>query len=71
VSAKISAANCKPDRMHTLPRDNWTSGDFWLLCDGAEVTLCAQKFGESPTAKVSIPRRQFNRLIAGYLKAKP
>ena len=49
-----------------LERDNWDGRTHWFIVDGYEVTLAAQKPGESPTGKVTIPKSVFDRMIAWY-----
>lgn len=64
-----SLAECKTlDQVCLLPRDNFKAGDYWLISDSFVVTVTAQKAGVAPTGQVSVPRREFNRLIAAYLK---
>jgi hypothetical protein len=64
--AKTTAARANYDQLIRLPRDNWTAGDYWLMTDTATVTITAQKFGESPSAQVTMSRAEFNRLLRGY-----
>lgn len=52
----------------SLQRDNWAYGDFWIMVDGNEVVLAAQKHGESATGSVSIPRRHFKELVQWYMR---
>lgn len=49
-----------------LKRDNWSYGDYWILTDGATVTVCHQKLRNPPEESCSIPRDVFNRLIRWY-----
>ncbi len=63
-----SAATCRPDEIHKLTRDNRNAGDFWMLCDGREVTIAEQPLGEQPKQTLSIPRKFFNRLLRGYTR---
>lgn len=51
-----------------MPRDNLTAGDFWILTDGFNVSIAAQKTDESATVIVSIPRGEFNRMVRWYTK---
>lgn len=51
-----------------LARDNFDAGDFWILTDGTRVTLASQKAGESPTQSITIPRAEFNKLVAWYMR---
>lgn len=56
------------DKVCLLNRDNKTVGDCWILTDGSQVSIVQQNLGEAPRQEISIPRAQFNRLIAWYLK---
>lgn len=59
------------DELCRLKRDNMSYGDFWLLSDGYNVTICQQKVGESPHGSVSVPRHIFNRMVDFYCKPQP
>lgn len=54
----------------SLQRDNIDAGDFWIIADEADVTIAAQKTGEHPTERITIPRRYFNRLIDFYQRGQ-
>lgn len=56
------------DEVCTLRCDNKDVGDFWILTDGYQVSLRKQKMGEPPSEGICIPRAQFNRLIAWYMR---
>lgn len=65
----LSAADARThEQVCRLQRDNWATRDYWLLADGGTVTLCQQRNGEASTAKITVPRAQFNRLVQAYLK---
>lgn len=51
-----------------LEYDNIDAGDFWLIYDGAEVTIAGQKLGEEPTQKISVPIREFRKLVKAFVK---
>jgi len=56
------------DQLCRLTYDNVTAGDFWLLSDAATVTIAAQKVGESPSARVTMTRKDFNQLVRAYTR---
>lgn len=49
-----------------LNTDNFDTEDYWILYDGDMVTIAKQKLGEASTAKISIPKKDFDRLIRWY-----
>ena len=57
----------------SLPRDNLSTKDFWILIDHPHVVICQQRTGEPAKGSLSIPRAQFDRLVRWYItgKAKP
>ncbi len=55
------------DDLCALNRDNTSAGDFWMLAL-EYVTICHQVVGESPKAAVTIPRKEFNKLIRWYMR---
>lgn len=61
-----AASACNFDQLCDLGRDNWDYKNHWLITDGFTVTVCAQKNGEEPTQKISLPRGIFNTLIKRY-----
>ncbi len=66
---KRSLKDCRTtDQVCELPRDHSDAGDFWIISDGHTVSMAQQKYGESSTQSISIPRATFNRLIAFYTK---
>jgi hypothetical protein len=54
------------DELCSIPRDNVGTNDHWIITDGCEVTLAAQRSGSLPTATVSIPRATFEAFIDWY-----
>ena len=56
------------DELCSLRTDHKDLANYWILADGDKVTLCQQRTGERPKASVSVPRADFNRLIAWYLR---
>ena len=61
--------DCKTNKQVCAQRsDNTSAGDFWILTDGCEVSLAAQKVGEPASEMISIPRAQFNKLIDWYMR---
>ncbi len=76
MSAKRRASKPKPrytpmdvpcNLVHTIPRDNMTRGDYWILTDGMYVTLAQQKIGEPVEAEIEIPRRIFAAFARWYV----
>lgn len=52
-----------------LRRDNWTSGDFWLLVNGDEsISFAHQAEGEGAKSIIRIPRADFNKLVRAYMR---
>lgn len=49
-----------------MPRDNVDWGGFWMLSDGYMVSIVQQKRGEPASAKISVPKRTFDRFIRWY-----
>ncbi len=64
----MRARDAKGDKILQIRRDNLTAGDFWILADGHDVTVCAQQPGHAATASVTIPRKEFNRLVDWYMR---
>jgi hypothetical protein len=58
------------DQICSIPRDNLSAGDYWLLIDEGGVVMCEQPLGQAATAKIEMPRRQFNRLVRWYMTGK-
>jgi hypothetical protein len=64
---RLSLQDCRTnEEVCSLPRDNFDGKDCWLISDGYEVTITAQKSGEAPSSSVTLPRGEFNRLIRSY-----
>lgn len=64
-------SECKTlDEVCQLDRDNFTQGDYWLMFDGAEVTVAHQESGQRAKAMVSMPRAAFNALIRRYQRPR-
>jgi hypothetical protein len=55
----------------TLQRDNYTYGEHWILSDGYNVTVTTQARFEAPKQSITMPRREFNKLIKFYTKQQP
>jgi hypothetical protein len=51
-----------------LERDNFTAGEFGLLCDGATVWLSQQTKGSPPDQSFEIPKYIFDALLEHYQK---
>ena len=49
-----------------IPRDNMGTKDFWFMVDGGAVIIAKQTSGSDLEAKISIPRKDFNRFIDWY-----
>jgi hypothetical protein len=56
------------DKVCRLGRDNFSAGEHWILTDGFTVSVTAQKAGSAPTRQVTIPRKEFNKLISWYIR---
>ena len=56
------------DEVQTLKRDNFDAGDFWILTDGYDISICEQKSGHAPTQKIHIPRAVFNKIVSWYMR---
>jgi len=65
-----SLANCTLKELRRFRRMDVTLKDFWLLCDSNRVCIHEQTSGHPSLQRISIPRKQFNRLVAGYLKPR-
>lgn len=51
-----------------LKSDNHSTKDYWIITDGCNVTVCKQRNGESAEESITIPLKDFNRLIKWYVK---
>jgi hypothetical protein len=51
-----------------LRTDHKDTGDFWILTDGWRVSLYQQKTGHPSTQNITIPRAEFNKLVAWYMR---
>lgn len=51
-----------------LRRDIKDTDDFWILHAGDHITLAEQRVGEPAKAMLTIPRRDFNKLIRWYMR---
>ena len=49
-----------------IEMDSHSLKDYWILYDGHHVTITKQRMGEKSTESVTLPRRQFDALIAWY-----
>lgn len=54
------------DDLCRMKSDNKSAGGFWILVDPPNVTIAAQKTGESSTGMVTMPRKKFDQLIEWY-----
>lgn len=54
------------DQVCAMPRDNVGTDEHWLLVDGHTVAICQQRDGESPTAKIVMPRETFDAFADWY-----
>ena len=52
----------------SMSRDNITFGDFWMLNSSDHVTMAHQKVGEGARAMLSMPKKEFNRMVAWYMR---
>ena len=68
-SARLSLHDCRSmEDVCQLRRDNYGIGDYWMCCDGYDVTVCHQKLGEAAQESCTIPMREFNHLVRQYTK---
>ncbi len=51
-----------------LKEDNSETKNHWIMVCEDGVHLCKQRHGEPATAKITISKREFNKLIEWYLK---
>jgi hypothetical protein len=51
----------------SLPRDNISYKDYWILVGEKQVTIAKQKKGEPAEVVLGIPKSVFNRFIKFYL----
>ena len=58
------------DEICKLPRDSLSLKEFWLQIDVGRVSLAQQRSGESCQAVISIPRKDFDRLVRWYMTGK-
>jgi hypothetical protein len=58
----------KAKSLRKMKRSLVETKDFWLLVDGSEVIIVKQRNGERSTATITIPKKDFNRLIDFYNK---
>jgi len=66
VASPLEAtSNAKVCRLKT---DNHATKDYWIITDGWNVTVCKQRSGESAEESMTIPLKDFNRLIRWYVK---
>lgn len=70
-SKKLSPKEAKTIKeVCSLETDNYSTKDFWIMVDpcNKDVTIMNQRVGESATQKISIHKKDFNKLIEWYLK---
>lgn len=65
ASPLTATSNAKVCRLKT---DNHATKDYWIITDGWNVTICKQRSGESAVESMTIPLKDFNRLIKWYVK---
>jgi hypothetical protein len=53
-------------KLCSLRQDNKALKDYWILVEEATVTLCRQTTGTATEQSITIPKRQFDSLIAFY-----
>lgn len=62
-----SLRECKTlEDISLLKRDNYSCESYWIIADEREVTIREQRAGHESTARIRIPRRQFNAMIDFY-----
>lgn len=55
------------DQVFDLKTDNMDTKEAWILTDGPTVTISTQRAGESATGKVTLSKRDFDRMVRWYL----
>lgn len=64
-----SLKDCKSvEEVAAIERDHIDRGDFYLGCDSNSVWLTEQRMNESPTQTITLPKKIFDQLVAGYTK---
>ena len=58
------------DEICKLPRDSLSTKEFWLQIDVGSVFLAQQRIGKACQAEISIPRKDFDRLVKWYMTGK-
>lgn len=67
-----SLSECTTERqICELPRSVYACKGYWLLDDGYDVAIYAQKTGEQATQKIDIPRKVFRQLVAYWNRPQP
>ena len=61
-----SLMECEGEDTEGLKRDNFEKGDFWITCDGYNVTITEQRLGESPRQSISVPKATFDYFVKKY-----
>ena len=51
-----------------LNRQNFDSGDFWILSNQYTIFVHEQKSGKPSKQNISIPKSRFDKLIKWYLR---
>lgn len=66
---KLSAKDANTfEKICSLHRDNYSSGDFSIMVDEKFIYLSEQKMGHSRVQNFKISKKRFNVLMAFYLK---
>jgi len=66
---KLSPRNAKTENeLCSLQSDNKSVKDYWIMIEGAKISIAKQTLGSEADWCFSIPKRQFNALIDWYNK---
>lgn len=65
---KRAPKDCSFTELFLIRSDHYSTREFWILTESYHVTLTQQKKGEYPKQQIAIPRDDFDKLIAWYLR---
>lgn len=66
---KLAPIKAKKDiQILRLKTDNYSTDDFWILLNGDTVNIHEQRSGEKSKQNITIPRKDFDRLVKWYLR---
>lgn len=66
---KLAPIKAKKDiQIIRLKTDNYSTDDFWILLNKDTVNIHEQRSGETSKQNITIPRKDFDRLVKWYLR---